>query len=69
MIDVASDDSLIVELDGIGHGSTDGLDTAEQPFRVGMLLTEISYKDRVTIFKTSDLDMITLTRLSLLNSL
>ena len=69
MIDVTSDDSLIVELDGIGHGSSDDFNMTEQPFRVRMLLTEIAYKDRVTNFKTSDLDMIILTRLSLSNSL
>ena len=69
MVDVASDDSLVVELDGIGHGSTDGLDMAEQPLRVRMLLTEISDKNRVTNFKTSDLCMIILTRLALSDSL
>ena len=68
MIDVAADDSLIVELHCVGHGSSDILDVTEQPFRVRVLLTEIAYKDRVTNFKTPDLDMILLTRLSLSNS-
>ena len=69
VIDVASDDSFIVELYSIGHGFLDGLDMAKQPFRVRVLLTEIAYKDRVTNFKTSYLNMIILTRLSLSNSL
>ena len=66
---MAPDESLIMELHGIGHGSSDGLNMTEQPFRVRVLLAEISHKDRVTNFKASDLDMILLTRLSLSNSL
>ena len=69
VINVVVDDSLIVELDGVGHRSSDGLDMTKQLFRVRMLLTEIACKDRVTNFKTSDLDMIILTHLSLSNSL
>ena len=69
MVDVATDDSLIVELDGIGHRSMNVLDITEQPSWVRMLLTEISNKDRVTNFETSDLCMILLTGLSVSNSL
>ena len=69
MVDVATDDSFIAELDGVRHGSTNVLDMTKQPLRVRVLLTEIAYKDRVTNFKTSDLNMIILTRLSLSNSL
>ena len=69
VVDVASEDSLVVELDSRGHGSMDGLDMPKQPLRVRMLLTEISDKDRVTNFKTSDLCMIILTRLALSDSL
>ena len=69
MVDVASENSLIVELYGIGQGSLDGLNMIEQPSRVRVLLTEISHEDRVTNFKASDLDVIHLTRLSLSNSL
>ena len=69
MVNVTTDDSLIVELDGVGHGSTNVLDMTEQPSWVRMLLTEISNKNRVTNFKTSDLCVILLTGLSLSNSL
>ena len=66
---MTADDSLVVELDGIGHGSMDSLNMAKQPLWVRMLLTEILEEDRVTNFETSDLCVIILTRLVLSDSL
>ena len=69
MVDVATDDSLVVELDGVGRGSTNILDMTKQPSWMRMLLTKVSDKDRVTNLETSDLCRILLTSLSLTNSL
>ena len=63
------DNSMVVQLNGVGHGSTNVLNLTQQLFWVRMLLAEIAHKHRVTDFKISDLSMIILTRLSLLNNL
>lgn len=53
VVDVSTDDTLIVKLNGIGDGSTNIMDLTNQPLRIRVLLAEISDKYRVSNFKPS----------------
>ena len=58
VVDVSTDDTLIVKLDGIGDGSTNVMDLTNQPLRIRVLLAEIPDKYRVSNLKPSHSGMV-----------